>query len=319
MSKDGEKVYNVPGYDNLLVSRAGKFYVKDKDTGYVKEIEISRDSYEVFARLVLITFTGYLPGAEIIYKDGDNRNIESSNLSYKIDLIPIDNDNMMICGDLFKKIPGYPNHFISKNGVVYGREYHKFLKYKICNAGYVHIGITNYSEKKPTRHFTKLHRLVYTTWGGNIPEGSHINHINSQAENNEYARTYGHLRKDHKHEPGLWTESEIRKICEYLSMGYTPIEIYDVMNLEGTISKLSFFARCADLKNHRDSWKNITKEYDFSNAYEDKREREYSQDVIDNVLRLIQTGVNYKDIANQLGVNFRAVGDIVNQYGNKVA
>lgn len=313
------------------MTKTGKVYTEDEDTHNVIEINIPNELYETFARIILRTFVGFLPNAKIEYKDGDKTNIASDNLTYKIEMISIDADNIMICKDRFKRIPGYPNHFISKYGVVYGREYHKFLKYKIFPNQYVQVGITNYDEEKPTRHFINLHRLVYITWGGEIPEGYHINHINSQPainfvsnlepmtrdDNTKYAHQYGYGRKPPTHVPGLWTESEIRNVCKHLVMGYTPTEIYNIMNLEGTISLSSFFTRCADVKNKRGDWKRIASEYDFSNAYNEKRERHYSQEIMTKVLDLVRAGMNHKDIANQVGINFRAIGDILKKYDVK--
>lgn len=118
----------------------------------------------------------------------------------------------------FKQIPNYPSYFINKEGSTilkkcnpetYYGENKKFYrrrindvpteletdKYVLCNGivyrkikftdnhiGYLSVGLTN---NEGQRNFY-VHRLVYMTFVGTIPDGMQINHINHNKSDNRF-------------------------------------------------------------------------------------------------------------------------------------
>lgn len=78
-----------------------------------------------------------------------------------------------------KQIEGYdPVYFISKDGSVY-RENHKMSPVN-NGTGYYHVKL----RKDKKRYVKYVHRLVWETFNGRIPEGYEINHIDHDKSNN---------------------------------------------------------------------------------------------------------------------------------------
>ena len=86
--------------------------------------------------------------------------------------------------EIWKDIEGYPNYMISSYGRVKSLNYNhtgreEILKPKITN-GYYRIGL----RKNGKRKFYQIHRLVYETFIGEIPQGIQVNHINEVKTDN---------------------------------------------------------------------------------------------------------------------------------------
>ena len=92
---------------------------------------------------------------------------------------------MFINGIEFKKYDDC--YYVSANGDVYSTHKKGLLKHDIDLDGYHRVGIHN-------RH-VKIHRLVYTTWIGPIPDGMQINHRDDDKEHNHYTNLYAGSQK----------------------------------------------------------------------------------------------------------------------------
>ena len=304
------KVFQSPDISNLLISRKGRFFIKDKNNS-VDEIEIPNYLKSIFAKLMLNTFIGPVNG-DIIYIDDDVENISLSNLQYQIELFEKTEEILIINGDDYKRIPEYPNYFISKYGVVFSNETRKFLKIKINRQGYYTIGITNLKGK---RHFEMIHRLVYSTWVGKIPFGMEINHKNSKPycnhlSNLELIESLDNIRYSIKYNNrySKWNKEQVYDICECISKGLRPDEIYEKMKLNEFISKQNFRSFCNYLKNKKKFWKDISSKFDFSNAYSPVVK--YDDNLIKAVLERLNEGISQKEIAEEFDIDFRVVSDI---------
>lgn len=80
------------------------------------------------------------------------------------------------------------NCYVSKNGLVYRYDKRKD-KLKLLsqshskpNSKYMRVGVIDSHDNK--MHSVKVHRLVYMTFVGEIPEGMQIDHIDGDASNN---------------------------------------------------------------------------------------------------------------------------------------
>ena len=79
-------------------------------------------------------------------------------------------------------------YYISEYGDVYSTYSKKFLKHSYDVDGYHRVDIH--------RKHMKIHRLVYYTWIGDIPNGLQINHIDDNKDNNHYSNLYAGSQKD---------------------------------------------------------------------------------------------------------------------------
>lgn len=80
------------------------------------------------------------------------------------------------------------NCYVSKNGLVYRydkrKDKLKLLSQCACkqNSKYMRVGVIDSHDNK--MHSVKVHRLVYMTFVGEIPEGMQIDHIDGDKSNN---------------------------------------------------------------------------------------------------------------------------------------
>lgn len=93
---------------------------------------------------------------------------------------------MTINGTEFKKYDS--SYYVSKNGEVYSLFSKRLLKHSIDHDGYHRVDIHG-------KHI-KVHKLVYITWCGNIPDGMQINHIDDNKDNNNYTNLYAGTQKE---------------------------------------------------------------------------------------------------------------------------
>ena len=95
--------------------------------------------------------------------------------------------------EILVQIEDFPDYFVSNMGNVYSKRVSKQLNpkgklYKLKPwdkhpSGYINIGIYNEPGVKNKTYF-RLHRLVWETFNGKIPEGYTIDHINADKKDN---------------------------------------------------------------------------------------------------------------------------------------
>lgn len=77
--------------------------------------------------------------------------------------------------EVWKKIDGFDNYEVSNKGNVRSIKRNKSLKPYKDSSGYYEVKL--YSEENGYKQLS-VHRLVYKTFVGEIPEGMQVNHIN---------------------------------------------------------------------------------------------------------------------------------------------
>lgn len=90
----------------------------------------------------------------------------------------------------FKKYDDF--YYISEDGDVYSVYKNGLLKHAIDHDGYHRVDIHG-------QHM-KIHKLVYLTWHGAIPDGFQINHIDDDKNNNHYMNLYAGSQKQNIHD-----------------------------------------------------------------------------------------------------------------------
>lgn len=92
---------------------------------------------------------------------------------------------MLIFNQEFKQ---YDEHYyVSADGDVYSTYSHKLLKHYIDHDGYHRVDIHG-------KHI-KIHKLVYLTWCGPIPNGCQVNHLDDDKNHNHYLNLYAGTQK----------------------------------------------------------------------------------------------------------------------------
>ena len=87
---------------------------------------------------------------------------------------------MIISDKEFK--PYDRNYYVSSEGDIFSTFSHKLLKQYIDQDGYCRVDIHG-------KHI-KVHKLVYLTWKGQIPDGLQVNHLDDNKRNNSISNLY---------------------------------------------------------------------------------------------------------------------------------
>lgn len=104
-------------------------------------------------------------------------------------------DEIIINKRVFKQISVNHNYYIDCDGNVYSKFAKRIIKhmYKRGNDklyAYVDISIEGKQKHVP------IHRLIYSTWIGNIPNDMQVNHKDDNSLNNNYLNLYVGTQKD---------------------------------------------------------------------------------------------------------------------------
>lgn len=79
-------------------------------------------------------------------------------------------------------------YFVSASGDVYSRYSRKKLKHCIDIDGYHRVDLHS-------RH-KKVHKLVYQVWGGDLPDGTQVNHKDDNKDNNHISNLYAGTQQE---------------------------------------------------------------------------------------------------------------------------
>lgn len=173
---------------------------------------------------------------------------------------------------VFRKIKDFlDGYYISSDGIVYSSKRHMLRRRNIDDDGYVRI---SFSHKGMTN--IGIHRLVYSTWIGPIPDGHVIDHRNNRKWDNSYtnlvpitamensrkAANDGMYRSDFH-----WDEDMVRYVCEMMRNDVSIKDIAASLGISPSDRKLykNFRNQLYSFRqpNPR-AWKDIVTQYDLS-------------------------------------------------------
>lgn len=93
---------------------------------------------------------------------------------------------------MLKSIEGFPEYEISNTGCVYSLKSNRWLKGSAHPSGYRQVRLSNGSVVKTFL----IHRLVWETFNGSIPDGYEINHKDENKQNNTITNLESVTHKD---------------------------------------------------------------------------------------------------------------------------
>lgn len=300
-------VYGIPV---LFVTRNGKFFIEINN--HIEEYKIPHKYIQYYAKLILHTFIGVLD-APIKMKD-KNSSLELGNIEYVIDPIyDVENNEYHIANKVFRQISESDKYFISNNGVIYSAKTNKLISQHVSDVGYHSVSL----HINGTKFNITTQRLLYKTWIGPIPEGMEINHNDSipwrnEIDNLEPLSTLENIRYSliNGNRPIAWNEEDVHIICKLLQDGKRPFEIYEYLCLQEKISIKDFRVFCYYLKKKKKYWKDVSSQYDFSNAYETCRTHSIEQ--IRKICKMIADGYKNIEIAEETDSSIKYVSGIRN-------
>lgn len=228
---------------------------------------------------------------------------------------------------------GFSKYALTKNGDVYGYRLRRFLTGWVGTSGYRIVGLTNDSGEHKQ---VILHRLAAIVYIGDPPRENYVvNHLNGNkldnrvdnlewctpSKNNLHAHKVG-LNKgknfnqncsiekssfisDAYNEslPVGVTEEDVHLVCKMIEDGYRDVDISRVT---------AFNRRWINSVRHRESTEfcnNISKLYTYSFVKEERS----SIDTVVKICEMLQDGIGVLEIARQLNINRKTVGNIKNR------
>lgn len=117
-----------------------------------------------------------------------------------------------------------PVYYVGECGDIYSTYSKKFLKHSIDLNGYHRVDIHG-------KHM-KVHKLVFLTWVGNVPEDMQINHRDDNKNNNHYTNLYAGSQKDN--------------VCDCIRNDHRKGNIHYLTVLDKKIGKVITFSPCSD-------------------------------------------------------------------------
>ena len=279
------KTWPILFFEDYLISRDGKLYHLDPVTGTPTDIshiifDYTKRGVPIYRivdlknkekylelpldKLVLNTFVGDLEG-KIIHKDFDYTNCSVNNLIYNLTITKVDNsDSLWINNKEFKKMPKYEEYYMSNNGIIYSGHSNILLR-PIMNKFLYFNAHINYKT-------SLAHRLLYSTWMGEIPEELTINHKDGNKRNNHISNLEAISNSEnirHAQNNGLrpnnrWNEKDIHDICKMMEDNKEFSEIAQSFNISSEKEKCGFSTLMSDLRRGK-IWKDITILYNINN------------------------------------------------------
>lgn len=307
--------YPILGCDNYVINNNGE--VRLKSTGDIIKQEIINNIPYVtitsmsgktgkipVSKLVLYVKVGDF-SLPILYRDGNKKNVHSSNLSYDITDVVIKSDNgYLINGVLFKAVYNNPNlgYYISRDGSIYSERQRKLMQ-KRYRGKFMYLHINLSIDGKIIE--TQVHRLVYETWGGQIPEGYVIDHKDGRKFNNDISNLEPVTRAENTHRAyanGLanqaWDDYQVHLVCQCIIKGMVTSQIVRALGLEET-KRNRDRVQCLiyDLKKGRIR-RDITSKYDLNNISEEEKKKNISKsqyvltdDEVHIICKMIDSGM----------------------------
>jgi hypothetical protein len=205
-------------------------------------------------------------------------------------------------------------YLISNFGRVYSMHRRKFLKPRIDKDGYYRIGLRANSEKYK-KTIIGIHRLVawefcdgYDEEIGKIipnhlnsdPSDNHFNNLEwcTKSENAAYSYSnYGYhkVRCGEKSNFSIYTEYDIRKVCELAEKGFSRKDISKITGVNKHYIGDIFRGK---------KWKHITKDYNLPKSKRIISFKGFSDSDKKKILKLLKKGYKPKEICNKLNIEY---------------
>lgn len=229
------------------------------------------------SKLLMYSFYGKSNLKIMNIDPGSDINIDT--LEYQYKLSKVTNEGIYLDSEFFKRHPMYTDIYININGVVYVYQYNrqKFIKWKFP---------TQYPAIHIKRKNHMVHRLVYETHIGKIPEDLVINHMDlmknnpsienlevvSIAQNNAHSREF-HLQDEY------WSDEIVHVICGMLEKGMHSRDIAMTMGYSSYKDIKRISSRISSILK-KEYYHEISSNYDFSNyeKYQGRKLTELKRD-----------------------------------------
>lgn len=266
--------------------------------------------------LVWKLFIGEFMGP-IKYIDDNSFNLNAYNLYTPLDIKKVSETEWYINDIYFRQIPGFSKYMISRHGTVYTKSLNKLVNRTINHGDYLTVALVSDNGDRSPR---KVHRLVYSTYCGELIPGMEIDHKDFNRHNNYYTNlqqisTYeNQYRVQMKMGNNDIPFDDIDRICYGISSSLTTDEIMNSMNIypEDSLYK-PYYDLITKLK-EKGFYKSVLRKYEASEKINQVRigSKRLTAEDIPTIRKMAADKVPAKVIAEKFGVSNVTIYDILN-------
>lgn len=292
--------YDIPNYPQFKIDKQYNIYIIDESERICKIIPYNTISFEwnghIYHPFELMSISFY----GVVNKD--------EYTSYS----KINDTDILVNDTVFRKIPDFlDGYYISNFGAVFSTYRNNLRKCEIDRDGYHRI-----SFPYPNLTHIAIHRLVYKTWIGVIPNGYVIDHKDNNKWNNCYTNlsavtAFENSRK--AAQDGLyaktfyWNEDNVYQVCEMMKNNVSVKDIaaaYDITPDDKKAYK-NFRNQLYSFRNHGKGWKDITSKYNFD-GYDGfmRSDSKFRDNEIRTMRELYSQGKSIREIAVLLNTDY---------------
>lgn len=318
------KYFVIPDHENFKISHNGEIIhsvtnqrikIESICVGsyYAKFVKIDGIDYDV-DRLLLHTFVGDMP-SEVITRYSSKHS--EGYPDYQIKCKESKGDEFLLDNVRFRRIPNFGNYIVSSDGIVYSLTNHQFVRRTYNHAGYQVVTITrNDGYRSPQ----KVHRLVYSTYSGELIEGLVIDHIDgvryhNNIDNLQQITNHENVRKAFytgaAQHSSRWELKTIHKICEMLELGYANTAIANAIGYDYDNDRKSFNHLLFRLLNGI-AYTDVTCMYDFTkrNSALNRKDRKLSSEDVARIKIMLSSGDKIANIAKEFNCTTSTIAKI---------
>lgn len=200
---------------------------------------------------------------------------------------------------------GFPNHVITPQGVVIKLTNSRIIKPTKDKKGYIVVALCDFSKVKKY----KLHRLLCMAFKPVLENFSdlQVNHIDGDKQNNSLSNLeWCTLKENVEHSvvtglrdsQKLYSEDIVHKVCKLMAEGYRNVDIAGMVDIH--LSRITAIRQGI-------AYPNISKQYQIPII---RKSSKVGVDKVLKICKLLQDGLEIKDVAAQVGVSYPTVRTI---------
>lgn len=321
------KLYQIPNFSKYRITKKGDIYhyelmkivYRNETTNGLPKLENDEGILIQLTRNdIAAAYYGYLPNSNSESKT-NNLDYSSKAISYIIDeIITISDSELLINGNIFKKIENYSRFYISEYGVIYSTIINTFRKYN-TSQDYLIINIVNDDGESTDKY---IHHLVYETYIGERTPKMTIHHRDERKWNNyvknlkevTYTENTFEARRAisnsystiFTHHGATWAPETLDWMCDQMAnYNRSTSEICDMLGVTYERDRSRVICLLSGLRRGKVNTY-ISSKYDFSNYCPDelrkKSLKKYDESAYNAILYFIRKGFTNNQIAEILKI-----------------
>lgn len=333
------KLFYIPNFTNYRISKNGDIYeYSTMKKVYSNELvtglpTLKNDICEIIQLTrndIAAAYYGILPNS---YSESNTNGLDYSSkaISYIIEeLITLSDNELLINGNVFRRIPGYSKFYISEYGVIYSTIIKSFRRYNMSKK-YLMVSLVDDSGISDDRY---IHHLVYETYYGPRTPKMTIHHIDEYKWNNYIGNlkevtytenTFGSRRSisdSYKsifnHQGMTWAPETLDWMCDQMAnYNKSTSEICDMLGVTYERDRSRVISLLSGLRRGKVN-AYISDKYDFSNYKPNELRKEslkrYDASAYNAIRYFIKKGFTNIQIAEILEIPRQTINRYRKQY-----